>query len=244
MDEPLPDTTADTQRKHWRHALGGSIKTYLITGLVILLPLALTVAIFSFVFNLLTEPFVGIVRALFGRYNLFEKGFLFLSAEDVQNYIGKLVILGLLFAFTVSLGYVTRWFFINYLIRFWEKVLARIPIISSIYRTSQDIINTIFRSSTNSFKQVVMVPFPSQQALSIGLVTNDKLPRQNNDLEELIAVFVPTTPNPTSGFLVMFRKSDLIYLDMKVDEAMKFILSCGAVAPVFSKGTTTNVAKK
>ena len=226
------------------HPTGGSIKSYLITGLVILLPLALTIAIFSFVFNLLTEPFVGIVRAVFGQYNLLHKGFLFLSAEDLQNYVSKLIIIIFLFAFTVSLGYVTRWFFINYLIRFWEKILARIPIISSIYKTSQDIINTIFRSTANSFKQVVMVPFPGEHTLSIALVTNDNLPRIEKEGEEYIAVFVPTTPNPTSGFLVMYKKSDLIYLDMKVDEAMKFILSCGAVAPQFNKGKFINVANK
>lgn len=244
MNENDQDLATDTPAEADHHPLGASIKTYLITGLVILLPLALTITIFSFFFNLLTEPFVGIVRAVFGRYNLLDKGFLFLSAEDLQNYVSKLIIILFLFAFTVSLGYVTRWFFINYLIRFWDRILARIPIISSIYKTCQDIIHTIFRSSANSFKQVVMVPFPAAHTLSIALITNDKLPKIQKDGEEYTAVFVPTTPNPTSGFLVMYKKSDLIYLDMKVDEAMKFILSCGAVAPHFNKGIPVNVANK
>lgn len=226
------------------HPTGGTIKSYLITGMVILLPLALTLAIFTFVFNLLTEPFVGIVKSVFGQSNILEKGFLFLTAEDLQRYVSKLIILLFLFAFTVSLGYVTRWFFFNYLIRFWERILARIPIISTIYKTSQDIINTIFRSATNSFKQVVLVPFPGPQTLSIALVTNDKLPKIEKDGEDYIAVFVPTTPNPTTGFLVMYKKSQLIYLDMKVDEAMKFILSCGAVSPNINQGNPSDVANK
>lgn len=241
MDKPSVTSPTEPQAEQKHVHAGGSIKGYLITGLVILLPLALTIAIFSFVFNLLTEPFVGIVRAIFNKYNILDQGFLFLSAEDVQNYVSKIIILGLLFAFTVTLGYVTRWFFINYLIRFWERVLARIPIIRGIYKTCQDVINTLFRSSANSFKQVVMVPFPGAHTMSIGLVTNDRLPRLHTEDEERIAVFVPTTPNPTSGFLVMFKKKDVIYLDMKVDDSMKFILSCGAVAPQFKPGNIQNV---
>lgn len=203
------------------------MKKYFITGLVILLPLALTLAIVIFLFNLLTQPFAGIVQSIFNHYNLFQNGFLFLKQEQVQLYISQLTILLFLFFFTVTLGIITRWFFIHYIIRFSEQLFQRIPFISSIYNASKDVIKTIFAGKNNSFKQVVMVRFPNAQTYSMGLVTREDLPVING--ETLTAVFVPTTPNPTSGFLVMFKKSDLIYLNMKVEDAFKYIISCGVI---------------
>lgn len=209
------------------------IKAYFITGLIILLPLAFTLAIVIFLVNLLTEPFVGIMKSILGHYNLLDSGFLFLSAGQVQKVFSQIIILVLLFFFTVSLGIIARWFFFHYLMRIWELMLAKIPFISGIYKTCQDIIQTLFASSSNSFKQVVMVPFPSPGTLAIGFITNESIPALNASMEPLVAVFVPTTPNPTSGFLMMFKDTDLVYLDMKVEDALKFIISCGIKNPDF-----------
>ncbi len=211
------------------------MKKYFITGLIILLPLALTLAIVNWVFNLLTMPFVEIIRSIFHRYDLLERNFLFLSADQVQLFLSKLIILALLFFFTVGLGMVTRWFFFRYLLRFWDLLVARIPLIRTVYKTFQDVINTIFASKDNSFKQVVMVPFPNPETFSIGLVTRNDLPtfRNPDEKERTLAVFVPTTPNPTSGFLVMFLEKDIIYLDMSVESAMKYIISCGVIGTQF-----------
>jgi uncharacterized membrane protein len=210
------------------------MKKYFITGLIILLPLALTLAIVNWVFNLLTAPFVGVIRSIFHRYDLLENGFLFLSADQVQLFLSKLIILGLLFSFTIFLGMVTRWFFFRYLIRFWDMLVARIPLISTIYKTFQDVVNTIFTSKDKSFKQVVMVPFPDANTRSIGLVTRDDLPTFRGPAGvKTVAVFVPTTPNPTSGFLVMYPESDLIYLDMTIESALKYIISCGVIGTAF-----------
>jgi uncharacterized membrane protein len=140
--------------------------------------------------------------------------------------------LALLFLFTCFLGFITRWFFINYLISVGDYFLHRIPLINSIYKTSQDVIKTIFASHTQSFKQVVLVPFPEEGVYCLGLVTRDA-PPICNDLKkrELISVFVPTTPNPTSGYLLMFSKKDITFLDMRVEDAIKFIISCGVIHP-------------
>lgn len=227
---------------------GSKIKAYFITGMVILLPLALTLAIVIFLFNLLTEPFVGIVKSVLGHYNLLQSGFLFLSSDQIQKLFSQLIILVLLFFFTVSLGLVARWFFFHYLVRFWERMLAKIPFISSVYKTCQDIIQTLFASSSNSFKQVVMVPFPSPDTMAIGLVTNENIPAIDKEKEPLIAVFVPTTPNPTSGFLMMFREEDLVYLDMKVEDALKYVISCGVINtplnPISKEMAKKNVTPK
>lgn len=207
-----------------------NLKAYFITGLVILLPLALTLAIVTFLFNLLTEPFAGIVKSILGHYNLLESGFLFLSAAQVQQLFSQILILALLFGVTISLGFIARWFFFHYIVGFWERILAKIPFIRGVYKMCQDIIQTLFVSSSNSFKQVVLVPFPTPDTQAIGLVTNENLVGLDKKGEPFVAVFVPTTPNPTSGFLMLFKEKDLIYLDMKVEAALKYVISCGVVS--------------
>lgn len=208
---------------------GMQIKGYFITGLALLLPLALTLAIVTFLFNLLTEPFVGIVKSILGHYNLLESGILFLTADQVQKLFSQIIILVLLFFLTVSLGLVARWFFFHYLLRFWERIVAKIPFINGVYKTCSDIIQTLFASSSHSFKQVVMVPYPSAGMYAIGLVTKENISGIGPINEPLAAVFIPTTPNPTSGFLILFKEKDLVYLDMKVEEALKYVISCGVI---------------
>ena len=210
------------------------MKKYFITGLVILLPLALTVAIVSFIFNLLTDPFVGLVKAIFDYNGWFTTGFLFLTTSQTQQLFSQLIIIILLFFVTAGLGFIARLFFFNYILGFWELDLKKIPFIISIYTTCQDVIQTIFTTDSNAFKQVVLVPFPSMNAQAIGLVTSDNLPKLGSYNEPFVAVFIPTTPNPTSGFLVMFKKTDVVYLDMKVEDAFKYVISCGMIPTSFN----------
>lgn len=206
-----------------------------ITGLVILLPAALTIAIVIFIFNLLTGPFTGIVNNVFEHYQLLEHGFLFLTASQLKNLVAKLLIIVCLFLFTIGLGLIARWFFFHTLIKLAEYAVKRIPIVSPIYKTCKEVIKTLFTSNTNSFKQVVLVPFPHQQTYSVGLITRELLPGlQGTPFEDSVVVFVPTTPIPTSGFLVVYKAKDLIYLDMKVEEAFKFVISCGVISPQFN----------
>lgn len=207
------------------------MKRLFITGLVILLPVTLTILIVIFIFNLLTDPFVGIVSGILNYYGLMENGFWFLNGSQLQRYISQILILGILFGFTVLLGVVARWVFFHYFLRFGERILHQIPLISSIYKTSQDIIKTIFASKSKSFKQVVMIPFPSSKTYSIGFLTCEKLPKVKEG--EQVAVFVPTTPNPTSGFLLMVSREDVIYLNMKIEEALKYVISCGVTVPSY-----------
>lgn len=210
------------------------MKKYFITGLVILLPLALTLAIVTFIFNFLTVPFLGIVKAVFDRYHLFEEGFLFLTADQIQTLFAQILILGSLFILVIGLGFIASWFFFHTLLRFAEYIVKRIPLVRTIYKTCQDMINTIFTSDRKSFKQVVLVPFPNHDCYSIGFITREEISGLNGTPQaESVAVFVPTTPNPTSGFLMMYRPSDILYLDMKVEDAFKTIISCGVIYPDF-----------
>ena len=115
---------------------------------------------------------------------------------------------------------------------FGDSILNRIPIVNTVYKTTQDIIKTLFVSDKNTFKQVVMVPFPREDIFVLGLIARESPETCCNAIKnELISVLVPTTPNPTTGFLLMVKKSDLIHIDMKPEEAIKYIVSCGVIVP-------------
>lgn len=208
------------------------MKKHFITGLVILLPLVVTIAVVIFLVNFLTQPFVGIVSGALTKLHIVNHGFLFLTPEKLLIYSSKLIILILLFVCTVLLGMVARWFLIHTLFRLGDRVLHRIPVVNTVYKTTQDIINTLFVSDKNSFKQVVMVPFPRADVFVLGLIARDS-PKVCSQAagNDLISVFVPTTPNPTTGFLLMFKQADLIPIDMRPEDAIKYIVSCGVIIP-------------
>jgi uncharacterized membrane protein len=120
-------------------------------------------------------------------------------------------------------------------IKFAEYLFKQIPLVNTIYNTCKDVVKTLFSSKENSFKQVVLVPFPNATTHSIGFITKEGLQGlQGTYFENGATVFIPTTPNPTSGFLLLYRQDDIIYLDMKVEEAFKYIISCGMITPTFN----------
>ncbi len=209
-----------------------TLKKNLITGLVILLPIAITIALLSFLINLFTAPFVDLVSSFLRKFQISSSGFLFLSSEQVIRYISKLLVLCLLFIITVLLGMLTRWFVVHSLLSLTDKILRKIPVINTVYKASQEITKTFFKNDQTSFKQVVMVPFPRKDTYALGLVSKEA-PESCSKLvgSQLISVLVPTTPNPTSGFLLMVDHKDLIYLDMKPEDAIKYVISVGVLTP-------------
>ncbi len=179
------------------------MKKYFITGLIILLPLAVTITVIGFIINFLTGPFVGMVSSLLTHFNIINRGFLFLSPEQVIRYGSQFLILFSLFIITVGLGILTRWFFINGLLRLSDKILHKIPIVNTVYKTTQDIIKTLFVSDKNSFKNVVMVPFPRPDVYALGLIARESTTVCSDAAgEALTSVLIPTTPNPTTGFFI------------------------------------------
>jgi uncharacterized membrane protein len=203
------------------------LKKTFITGVILLLPFILTLMLVSFLFNLLTTPFVGVVSSFFNHYELFQKGFFLFNEAQITIFFSRVMILLLLVLFTIGVGFIGRYVFVNSLIHFWEGVLYKIPFVRSIYKMCKDVMNTVMATETRSFKQVVLVPFPSVLSQVVGLVTQENIPSHVG--EEMMAVFVPTTPNPTSGFLMLYKKSDVTPLDMPIEEAFKYIISCGVI---------------
>lgn len=199
------------------------MKRYFVTGIAILLPLALTLWIVEFVIDFLTQPFLGITEQILYALGLHGSSFLFLNEHHVVTLISKLLILISLFLIIVGIGAVARYFFFRYLIRVGDMILHRIPVVSSVYKTSQELIQTIFTSDNKAFKQVVLVPFPNQASKSIGLLTRDGI------TGDMIPVFIPTTPNPTSGYLIMYRAQDVIPIEMPVETALRYTISCGVL---------------
>ncbi len=227
------------------------MKKHFITGLVILLPGAVTIAILIFVINFFTKPFIGFTSRLIEQWGLCQNGFCLLSQRQIIQYGSRVLILLALLGITILLGVVTRWFFMHTLIKLCDKILLRIPLVSTLYRTLQDIIKTIFVSDKNSFKQVVMVPFPGPETYVLGLVARESPEACCKATgKELVSVLVPTTPNPTTGFLLMFQKQVITYLDIKVEDAIKYMVSCGVILPeesqlaAMQKNTALNNQKK
>lgn len=208
------------------------MRKYLITGLIILLPLAVTIGIIVFIVDFLTKPFMGAVTSWLAKYNLLSHGFLFFSSEQLIRYGSQFIILICLFLITLFVGIITRWFFVRTLIHWSDKLLNRIPIVNKVYKTTQEVIRTLFSTEKNTFNKVVLCALPMTGGYAIGLVshTAPKVCSQAAE-SDLISVFIPTTPNPTSGYLIMYRKEEIIPVDMTLEEAVKYVVSCGVILP-------------
>jgi len=194
------------------------MRKYFITGLLVLVPLAITVWVLNLVIgtmdqSLLIVPHRWQPRTLIG--------------FDIP---GLGTILTILIIFVT--GLLTNNLVGNYVLRLWESLLRRIPVVSSLYGSVKQVSDTLFSSSGNAFRKAVLIPYPHADSYTIAFLTG--VPGgdvKNHLVGEYVSVYVPTTPNPTSGFFLMMEKSRVVELDMSVDAALKYIVSMGVVAP-------------
>lgn len=205
------------------------MKKIFLSGLAVLLPIALTLLIILFVLNFLTNPFVYYFED-WARHT-FPNFFAHISPKAVHA-VAQIIILILLFFFTVFIGALGRIFFIRYFLKLGDHVINKLPVVNKIYRTTKDIIRSLFSPEAGSFQKVVLVPFPSEKEYCLGLLsgTPPKACQETQD-EELATVLLPTAPHPISGYLLIFKKKDVIEIDMSVEDAIKFTVSCGIVHP-------------
>ena len=204
------------------------MKKYFLTGLASLLPVAVTIWLVGFVVNFLTKPFVGIVSRMISRATIDCAW----ASESVVRGISQAAILVFFFLLLIFLGMVARWFIFTSVLKIGDYLIGKTPLINKVYNTAKEIINVLFTSNKNSFKQVVMVRFPNRGSYCLGLITREA-PKTCSDAigEELLSIFVPTTPNPMTGYLITTPKSDVIFLDMKPEDAIKYVVSCGVIQP-------------
>jgi uncharacterized membrane protein len=194
------------------------MKKYFITGLLVLVPLFITAWVLSSIIGMMDQslfllPEEWRPKAIFGR--------------DVRG-LGALLTLLLIFV----TGLIATNFFGKKLILLWEYMLARVPVVKSIYASVKQVSDTLFSDSGNAFRRAVLVQFPRQGTWTIAFVTGQPGGDVANHLQgDYISVFVPTTPNPTGGYFLMMPRTEVIELKMSVDEALKYIISMGVVAP-------------
>lgn len=206
------------------------MRKYFFTGLGILLPIVLTVLIISFLINLLTKPFLGMAQSVLDYYGLLGKSVLFMKTDQLVLITSKLIVLAILIIVTILIGVLARLVVVHYFLRMGDYIIHKIPVVNKIYRAIKEVVSTLFDSKEQSFSQVVLVNFPHSKALALGMVVKNQLP-QGSDKEylPLVSVFVPATPNPTMGFMLLYKKDEINYIDMKVEDALKCIVSCGVM---------------
>lgn len=196
-----------------------SLRKYLIAGLLVWLPLAATVVVIRLLINLLDKTILLIPPEW--------------RPETVLGFSipGFGVIVGI-FILLVT-GMLAANLFGRRLVAIWESILGRIPLVRTIYTSVKQVLETLFTTNSNSFRKVVLVEYPRQGIWSMGFQTNRGLRAASKASgQNLVSVFVPTTPNPTSGFIVMFPEQDVQELDLTVEDGFKYIISMGVVVPV------------
>ncbi len=196
----------------------GRVKRWIVAGLLVWVPLGVTFLVVKFLINL-TDRTLLLLPEVYQPENLF--GF------NIPGLGVALTILGV-----IVTGMIFANLFGRRVVRAWEDLLARIPLVRSVYSSVKQITETLFSSSGKSFRQVVMVEYPRRDLWTLAFVTGDTA-KMFDELagEDLVNIYVPTTPNPTSGFFLMAPKTDIIPLDISVEVGLKLILSTGVVVP-------------
>ena len=202
------------------------MKKYLIAGLLVWLPLAITIWVLHSALGLLDGVFGWVLNASQAVLPQAAHGFI----EMLRNVpgLGVLVLLlGLLLTGAFAANIVGQWWLAQ-----GHKLLKKIPIVKSIYSSVKQVSDTLFSSSGNAFREAVLVQYPRQGCWTIAFVTGKPGGEAADHLHgDYLSVYVPTTPNPTSGFFLMLPRADVIALKMSVDEALKYVISMGVVAP-------------
>jgi uncharacterized membrane protein len=215
--ELIPEPEAKDPKAH---SPARKVRNYLIGGLLIWIPIMITVWVVRFLSGILDSSLLLLPpswrpEAVFGTYVpgvgiVMSLVLLFVTGVVVKNLFGGQIVAGL------------------------ESLVRRIPVVGSVYGGAKTFSETVLTDKGKSFKQVVMVEFPRKGVFSIGFITSHELEEaQAKTAQEVTCVFVPTTPNPTTGFLVLVPKDEVVNMDMTVDEAFKMLLTLGVVVPTW-----------
>jgi uncharacterized membrane protein len=195
-----------------------TLRKYLIAGLLVWIPLAVTVFIVRVVISLLDRTIL-----------LLPENY---QPENLWGF--TLPGMGLIFAVVILIltGALASNLLGRTLVDVWEKILGRIPLIRNVYNALKQITTTLLARDNKAFRKVVLVQFPDQNMWSMGFLTNPDIRIDSDRFEEdMVAVFISTTPNPTTGFLIIVPSREVIEVDLSIEEAFKMIMSIGVVVP-------------
>lgn len=206
---------------------GQLIKRYFLTGLLIWVPLVITAWVLSAIINTLDQSLQLLPEVLH------PKNLIGFSIPGV----GALLTLAMI----LLTGLLAANFIGEKLVRWWNVLLSRIPVVNSVYKAVKQVSDTLFAPNGYAFRKALLVQYPRQDAWTIAFLTGRPGGDIKNHLDgDYVSVYVPTTPNPTSGFFLMMPSRDVIELEMSVDEALKYIISMGVVAPPPHTRVVTN----
>jgi len=195
--------------KSWTEVLSMKrILSLFVAGLATLLPIYISIWIIIWLFNLLDNILKPLLEPIFG---------------FAVPGLGFIIII----SFIILLGFISSHYLGNKILGWWEKVMRKIPLLGKVYGTTKRITDSLFSSNKSAFKKVGLIEFPRPGIYSLGFVTNDEFPYVERDTYSL---FIPTTPNPTSGWFVVLPREDVKILDITVDQGMEIIISAGMVA--------------
>ena len=201
------------------------IQQYFITGLLVWLPMGITVWILMWLVGMLDGIFLAVLRAA----DAVIPG-VHLLAEELRNVPGLGVILVAVVIF--STGVFVANMFGQWWVRQWDTLMNRIPVVRSIYTSVKQVADTLFSGSGHAFSKALLVQYPRHGSWTIAFLTGKPGGEVAAHLAaDFVSVYVPTTPNPTSGFFLMMPRADVIELKMSVDDALKYVISMGVVVP-------------
>lgn len=196
----------------------------LIAGIVVILPIAVTVLIVRFLVIKVNSIMLNPLLQNLSPY---------LPQEEHRLLLAKTSIFLSVISIIIFIGLMTRVIIIRRTFSFLERLLYKLPMVNKIYGTTKEISNAFLGNKKSAFERVVLIEYPRKGVYTLGFVTSETRGRLRESAggEELINIYVPTTPNPTSGLFVLLKKQDVIPLDMSVEEALKVVISAGVITP-------------
>ena len=203
-----------------------NLKKYIFAGLLVWLPLAITLWVLSWLVSALDGIMVNVLNGLGSVLPQVHTNEL-QQISSIKGLGVVLVFLVLVFTGALASNVAGRW-----MVKQWDRLFTHIPVVKPIYTSVKKVSDTLFSSNGNAFRKAVLLQYPRQGAWTIAFQTG--VPRgevQKHLGEGFISVYVPTTPNPTSGFFLLVPLADVMELDMSVDEALTYVISMGAVSP-------------
>lgn len=200
--------------------LSQKIRNIFIAGILALLPFVITVYLLYFLYNIIISNATPLVKQIARQYNF-----------DFSEYIFQIVTLVIVILLIFLIGILTKMYFGKMLIKILDNIIAKIPVARSIYNATKQVVDSFKNSTGSSFSKVVLVEFPRRDMWMIAFLVRESLDFMENvsTKEESCNVFVPTAPNPTSGFVAVVPKKDIRELDISVEEGIKFVLSVGII---------------
>ena len=211
-------------------------RRYLVAGLLVWIPLGATLILVKFAIGQMDKS-IGLLPHSYQPGVMLQQWLGTENPVEIPGFGVILIVIVVLLTGVLVANFVGRAF-----VGGWESLLDRIPVVRAIYSAAKNFAEIVFSDSSQSFKKVLLIEYPRKGLYSLAFQTASKLGEiEDRTGEDVVCCFVPTTPNPTSGFIIIVPRKDIVELDMSVDEALKMIISLGVVVPTWSKDSTAEL---